>query len=711
MPIFELILYIMAAVVLSSFFERFIPKVALPLVQIAMGIIAAQLPFFPDVQLDPTLFMVLIVAPLLYFESREINKLALFASLKYSASLAVGLVFLTMCVVGFALPIFWPLMPLTAAIVLGAALGPTDAVAVSALAHEVSLSRHQHATLQGESLFNDATSIVGFQFAVLAASSGSFSIVPALQDFTVKVFGGILIGALVGFVANWIFERIRFLGWETTKTRILMELSIPFLLYMGSERLGVSGMLALVVAGLMARFDRSAVGPNVSRTNIVAGSVWSVLTFSLNGAVFLLLGISLPRAIGASWNDEYSSNTMLIAMIATTIALVILLRFLWMVVMVHMRRRGSQGKSSRHFLTLSGWKSAIVMTLGGAKGTLTLALMFTLPIDFPLRNELIFVASAAILVTLIMANFLLPLFAPQKTGNELEEVAPIMIEILRRTVEELTASMGSGNRQALLTVIHSYTQRIERLKQRVGKYDAQEDLQVRIAALEWEKEYLKERLQNCKQTLQALLASQALQSSQSSQLSQSAQDDRHSTLRDARLQVEACERLLDQLMHSLRHIRTDHHLGSFFWHIKGRARALQRKTLLLTRRISNKIRRDAPMLREDLVFSHMRRIQIDAMEYVIERLYLETYHDTYNTEHCTSLMFEYRKVEGLLRARPSMAMGARLTECVEEVKRVSYATELRIIHEMYEAGEITRVQERQLRNNVYVMNVDADSDL
>lgn len=99
MPVFELILYIMAVVVLSSFLERFIPRVSVPLVQIAMGVIASELPFFPNVTFDPGLFMIVIVAPLIYFESREINKLALLSSFKYSATLAVGLVLATMVAV------------------------------------------------------------------------------------------------------------------------------------------------------------------------------------------------------------------------------------------------------------------------------------------------------------------------------------------------------------------------------------------------------------------------------------------------------------------------------------------------------------------------------------------------------------------------------------------------------------------------------------
>lgn len=685
MPVFELILYIMAVVVLSSFLERFIPRVSVPLVQIAMGIIAAELPFFPNATLDPNMFMIVIVAPLIYFESREINKLAPLSSFKYSATLAIGLVLATMIVVGILLPAIWPFVPITAALVLGAALGPTDAVAVSALSHEVSLTRKQFSVLQGESLFNDASGIVGFQFAVLVASSGVFDIVPALSSFTTKFFGGIAVGALVGFAANWLFEKIRSLGWETTKTRILMELFLPFLLYMGAENLKTSGMLALVTAGLLTKFDRSGVGPNVSRTNIVANSVWSVLSFGLNGAVFVLLGVALPKVVSSSWNDRGTNNLILVAIICVTLAVIIGVRFLWMLIMIRLARRTKVNQSE--------WlKSAIIMTLGGAKGTLTLALMFTLPMSFTLRNELIFIAGVVIVVTLLLANFILPLISPKNNNHELEAVTPIIIEVLRRTVEELTLNITQDNlksdyyetRGAVLSVIDSYTERINRLKQNASKSDSKDYLLLRVDALNWEKDYIKQKLRDIKQ---------------------------EDATKFKMLDEEACERLLDQIMNSLRHIHAGSQKQSIMWHVRGRFRAAQRKCVTVARRVGNMIRRTAPLLREDMIFVRVRQIHIDVIHSVVKRLYQEMHKETYNTEHCSTLLREYRANEALLRSRPNVAMSVKMIERIDDVKRESYAIELRIIHEMYEAGDITRAQERQLRNNVYVMNVDANADV
>ena len=192
MAVFELILCIIAAVVVSSFVSRFVPKVSTPLVQIVLGVLVTYLPFFPDATLDPELFMVLFIAPLLYLEAHEIDKSALLKTLDLSLSLAIGLAIVTMAAVGFTLHAVWPSITLASALALGAALGPTDAVAVSSLGKEASLTQRQRSVLKGESLFNDASGIVGFQFALAAAFTGEFAVGQAAGEFVISFFGGML---------------------------------------------------------------------------------------------------------------------------------------------------------------------------------------------------------------------------------------------------------------------------------------------------------------------------------------------------------------------------------------------------------------------------------------------------------------------------------------------------------------------------------------
>ena len=685
-----LVLCIVGAVVVSSFLSRFIPKISTPLVQIVLGAAAAQLPFFPDVTLDPELFMVLFIAPLLYLEARSIDKTTLLKNLKLSLSLAIGLAIATMVAVGYVTHAAWPAVPLAAAFALGAALGPTDAVAVTSLSHEATLSERQRGILKGESLFNDASGIVGFQFSILAAITGTFSVGAAAEEFAVSFFGGALLGLVLGIIANWLFGLMRSFGWETTTSRILMELFLPFLLYLGAEAVGVSGILTVVAAGLIAQYDRSGVGPNVARTNIVSSSVWAVLSFALNGSVFIMLGMMLPDVLGTTWSDPTESNIMLLGIIVLVSTVVVVMRFVWVAAMLRIARDQRTGRRRR--MTPERWRSAAIMTFGGPKGTITLSLMFTIPYtiaagaDFPMRDELIFVAAGVIIVTLLLANFLLPLLAPTHLHNT-KEMDDITVEVLRQTVEELARRVTPENRRAVLAVIDSYTKRITRLKHRIGSADPQGFEALQIEALQWEKDFLKQRIIDLKNEEPATPAA-------------THQRDLH---------IEACERMLDQLMTTLRHATAGSRNSQAVSQIRGRFRALQRRASLFARRVYGKILRTTPLMSEDEIYAAVRGTQLEAIHVVIGKLYEQMHAGTYNTEDCSALILDYQRAEASLRNRPNMERSAETINEVEDVKRNSYAIELGIIQDLFEDGRINRAQLRQLRRNVYVMQVDADS--
>ena len=700
MDVFVLIMFIIGAVVLSSFVSRFIPKVSTPLIQIGLGALASWLPGIPETQLNPELFMVLFIAPLLYVEARDIDKSALLKTLKLSLSMAIGLVLVTMISIGFVLHAIWPTIPLAAALALGAALGPTDAVAVSSLGSDAKLTSRQRSVLLGESLFNDATGVVGFQFSILAAVTGTFSMLDATEQFLLSFVGGSLFGIAVGLLANWVFETARSFGWETTTSRVLMELFLPFLLYLGAEDIAhVSGILAVVASGLFVRFDRTGIGPNVARTNIVSNSVWTVITFTLNGAVFILLGMQLPGALGTSWDNPTVSNRKLLACILLVSFVLIALRFIF-VSLVLMRTR-DQKTGKRRPMTAERWTSAAIMTVGGPKGTITLSLLFTIPYllasgdPFPMRSALIFIASGVIIVTLLLANFLLPILAPatddQDKVRQREEFDDIRLTVIRNTVEELAGRVTPENRRAVLPVIDSYTKRISRLKQSSGITDPQGLQELQIEALNWEKDYIKERINRLKATLPKSVEENP--------------DD------PAQLQLEACERLMDQIMNTLRHTASYHGSDRTIWQIRGRARALQRRITILRRRIVTRLRRRGSEINEQQVLVYMRQVQGDVIEYVIDRLYDEMSKPTYSTEHCSALLLDYRRAEAALRNRPNMGRSAEAIQQEQEAKRESYAIELGIIQDMLSNGKITRNQARQLRRDVYVMQVDADSRL
>lgn len=411
---------------------------------------------------------------------------------------------------------------------------------------------------------------------------------------------------------------------------------------------------------------------------------------SLNGAVFILLGMQLPRAMQASWSDPYISNTVLIGIILLVTLVVIVLRFLWITAMLRIARDMNTGM--RRKMTPERWRSAAVMTFGGPKGTITLSLMFTIPYyiaggaAFPMRDELIFIASGVIIVTLLLANFLLPLLAPNRNRDPGAEMIPVTIEVLRSTVEELTGRITPENRRAVLMVIDQYTKRIGRLQQHIGEADPQGLEKLQIEALHWEKEFVRDRLAETKAHPAADSATQELN-------------------------VEACERMLDQIMNTLRHTSTDPTSGHAVSQIRGRARMLQRQVSNYAKRTVSKIRHITPLVSEDQIFARTRELQVEAIHHVIDRLMDEMGNDTYNTEHCSALLLDYRRAEGSLQARPNMSGTTEAITQVEEVKRESYGIELSVIQDMLEAGDINRAQARSLRRNIYVMQVDADSGI
>ncbi|MCL2826452.1 MAG: sodium:proton antiporter, partial [Eggerthellaceae bacterium] len=377
MEAFQLILLLLAAVLLSAVIDQVTPKVSLPLIQIALGLIIALFSFSPiEIHLDPELFITLLIAPLLFYEAKKVNKVGLWKNKAPVISLAVGLVFATTMAVGFYANWFIPSIPLAAAFALGAGLGPTDAVAVASLSKEVGLSERQKSVLEGESLINDASGIVSFQFAIGAVVTGTFALLDASLSFILSFFGGIAIGLVLGLVVNFISDKVRTFGLDSTTFHVLLEVFMPFIIYLAAHAVGASGILAVVAAGLVISVSPKGIRPAISRANIVSNSIWQVLSFTLNGVVFVLLGAQLPTTMEATWANGQISHNQLIVDIAIITLMMLLARFLWVFIMDRIRAHGQE----QHRASRPDLKSALVTTLAGPKGAFTLVLMMTIPL-------------------------------------------------------------------------------------------------------------------------------------------------------------------------------------------------------------------------------------------------------------------------------------------------------------------------------------------
>lgn len=487
MELFEFILLMLAAVSLSNLVNRFIPSVSVPIIQIALGMLITLLPLHYELKLNPELFLLLFIAPLLFNDGRHADKEALWKLKKPILLLALGLVFVTVAVMGYFLNWLLPVIPLAAAFALAAALAPTDAVAVGALEQKVKIPHQTMQILEGESLINDASGLVSFQFAVAAMVTGVFSFKTASISFIAISLGGVVLGLLLTLVKYGVVKWLRKLGMENVTLHMLIEILTPFLIFMAAEELGVNGILAVVAAGIAHSFGYKKMNPELAKLSVVSKSTWSVIIFVLNGLVFLLLGTQLPEIIQTIWSNPDIGNFKVIMYTLLLTLAVLGLRLIWAMLMDN-----PEGAKPREPWRLR-LKNALILSLSGVRGTITLASTLSLPFflndgtAFPARDLIIFLAAGVILWTLLASNYLLPLLLGKETQTEQEEdEIQAKIEILRNVVTGLNEMTTDQNRLATAHIINMYTSRIRTLRKDEKKDKTQRSLG--LSVMKWERE-------------------------------------------------------------------------------------------------------------------------------------------------------------------------------------------------------------------------------
>ncbi|MCL2654763.1 MAG: sodium:proton antiporter [Coriobacteriia bacterium] len=570
MAAFQALLLLLAAILLSSIINQFLPRFSVPIIQLALGVVIALIfPHF-DIRFEPEMLMLVLIAPLLFNEARHADRRALWRLKWPILGMAVGLVVIETLALGALLNYLVAGLSLAGAFALAAALSPTDSVAVSALGERARIPGISEQLLTGEALINDASGIIAFQFALAAAISaaGHFSALTATQHFLFVFLGGLIVGALFGVGRALLSAWVRSIGLEDITFHIIIELLTPFLAFLIAEALGVSGILAVVAAGFGVSFrSRRRTTPDSARQRLVSASIWSVISFILNGLVFLLLGTELPAALRAIRVDNAHGTVELLGYIlAATLALYVL-RALWVVLLVglrsvvqriHDRRlRGhsvsdessesgdetknspatqpsspvivrtaaarstdSIAQSTQESGTLDPATNAqddrvggaqddrvggvrdsrkhrdlselLALTFAGARGAVALGVALTIPVLiapgklFPERSLIIFVAAGVIVLTMLVANFLLPLVAPAEEREASAEEVVAITKILQEVIFKLRTEQTATSHLATEMVVRSYQTRIQALEDRASFAAIN---QVRLQALDWEEEH------------------------------------------------------------------------------------------------------------------------------------------------------------------------------------------------------------------------------
>ncbi len=438
---FEFVLALIAAILAMEIVARKLrapPAAAL----IVGGLLLALVPGMPRVLLDPQLILTLFLPPLLmnsaWFTAwREFRR-----QIAGILLLAVGAVAFTTLVVALVVHAVLPTLPWAACAALGAVVSPPDAGAASAALARVELPRRTVALLEGESLLNDASAIVLFRFAVVAALTGHFDPVAAGGTFVLLVVGGIAVGAAAGVLGLVLLRRVL-----QPELIIPISLLFPYASYIGGERLGASGVIACVVSGLVLGWHQhEALQAGLRRP---MGAVWQVVTHLLEAFVFVLIGLSL-RTASADLGGPAAILHRFGGPIAAVVAAVVVSRFAWIGgsdVLARLRH----GRAS-----VPSFRSGLVMGWAGMRGVVTLAVALSLPEAMPGRDVILMSAFAVIFATVLGQGTTLGLLIRWlRIGpGEAEQGIMTHVEALAATVEAQRAAVALAAHDEVGTVIH-----------------------------------------------------------------------------------------------------------------------------------------------------------------------------------------------------------------------------------------------------------------
>lgn len=392
-------------------------RVAYPIFLVVAGLGISFIPGIPAIHLEPDLIFLIFLPPLLYEAAWYTSWKDFWKWKRPIALLAFGLVFFTSTLVAITANAYIPGFTLALGFLLGGIVSPPDAVAAATVMRGLNVPKRAMTILEGESLVNDASSLVVFRFALAAVLSGTFSMQEATGQFIVVTGMGIVVG-LIGAHIMYAFHR--FLP-TTPAMDAALTLMIPYMLFLGAEHFHVSGIMAVVTGGLFISYRSHEVfqtGP--TRINMLG--VWTTLVFVMNALVFILIGLSLPEIIDGL--GEYSLGEAITYGLIVS-AIVIALRYIWVYPASYIPRWLSKKVRQE---PSPGWKGPLIVSWSGMRGVVSLATALSIPFflhngdPFPQRNLILFITFVVIFVTLVFQGITLPFLVKWIRPAEIDDV-------------------------------------------------------------------------------------------------------------------------------------------------------------------------------------------------------------------------------------------------------------------------------------------------
>ena len=442
-------------VIIGSFLNKYIPRIPAALFQIILGFLVSYLAIPLHFEFESEAFMAMIIAPLLFTDAYKASRSELWLYKKPIVYMAVGLVITTVVVVGYFINYIIPSISLGAAFALAAILSPTDAVAVKSITKGMKLPKGLMSILEGESLLNDAAGIVSFKIALASIITGTFSLSRSSREFFITAIGGMILGVLIGLIIVSIkLVNRKYLNTEPS-ILVIIQVILPVATYFIAEEFHLSGIIAVVFAGILLNFERYLrQGDSLDNQAVVSISYnQDTISYVLNGFVFVLLGYLLPGIFrNMITYPDLDVQTAMFYVILITIALIIT-RFTF-VYIFYVSFQQHTFKTSRNIVEFfktkqldvgnySRFEYALITSLCGIHGTVTLATALMIPLTigttgepFPLRNAILFIGSGVVLLSMIIGTIFLPLIIKVE-DEETEYINNARSIVLNDVINEL----------------------------------------------------------------------------------------------------------------------------------------------------------------------------------------------------------------------------------------------------------------------------------
>ena len=467
----ELLIYLILflfVLIVSSTTNKLLPFLPLPLVQILLGIGIGL--FLPNTEyhLNTELFLAVVIGPLLFREAQEADITSVLKHWRIIVYLIFPVIFISTLSLGALAHFLWLSLPLAACVAVGAALGPTDLVAFASLSERFSFPKRVSNILKGEGLLNDASGLVAFRVALAAWTTGAFSLSQAGTSLALSIIGGFAVGFVTAMINRFLHTFLLSVRATDIASELLLELSLPLMTFFIAEEIHVSGIIAVVVAGILKASRFKKITLLEAQVDTVTDTVWHTVTFMLNGSVFVILGIELEMiAEPILTNPLYNPLLLLVSVVLLTL-LLFAIRFV-MIYGFYIWRTRRLKKNLRNYM-----KDMLLLTFSGVKGTVSIATILLIPSNLEQEYPLLLFLVAG--VTLL--SFLTGLLVLPHLSEEQEETKDYLmhIAILNEVTGELEKELeGHKNKLPLYAAIDNYHGRIENLILSQENKSAQED--------------------------------------------------------------------------------------------------------------------------------------------------------------------------------------------------------------------------------------------